>query len=108
LELSLLRADGSRRPYVTIWAVQVGDDLFVRSAYGRGNGWFRRALANPVGRIRAGGVTKDVSFEEPETDVHADVDAAYHAKYDRYGSAVVGSVVGPTAAQATFRVLPRG
>jgi hypothetical protein len=26
---------------------------------------------------------KDVAFEEPEDDVHASVDTAYHAKYDR-------------------------
>ena len=34
------RADGTLRGYVTIWAVRVGDDIYVRSAYGPENGWF--------------------------------------------------------------------
>lgn len=107
LEVASERADGSLRPFVTIWTVRVGDDVYVRSAYGRDNGWFRRALAHPVGRVRAGGVEKDVTFEEPTSDVHADIDAAYHAKYDRFGPAIVGTVVGPAAASATFRLVPR-
>lgn len=107
LEVSSLRADGSLRPYVTIWAVRVGGEVFVRSAYGRDNGWFRRALASPRGRIRAGGVEKDVTFTEPGPDVDDQLDAAYHAKYDRFGPAIVGTVVGPDAARSTFRLAPR-
>jgi hypothetical protein len=34
-------------------------------------------------------------------------DAAYHAKYDRYGPAIVGSVVGEKAAPGTLRLDPR-
>jgi aryl-alcohol dehydrogenase-like predicted oxidoreductase len=34
--------------------VRAGDDLYVRSAYGATNGWFRRAKAAGAGRIRAG------------------------------------------------------
>lgn len=107
LDVTSVRPDGSLRPFVTIWAVRSGDDIFVRSAYGRGNGWFRRALADPRGRIRAGGVEKDVTFEEPASDVHAVVDAAYHAKYDRYGPGIVGTIVGAQGAAATFRLVPR-
>lgn len=107
LEVSSRRPDGSLRPFVTIWAVRVGDDVFVRSAYGRDNGWFRRALADPRGRVRAGGVEKEVTFDEPASDVHAAIDAAYHAKYDRYGPGIVGTVVGAQGAAATFRLVPR-
>ena len=106
LQVSSLRADGSLRPFVTIWVVRVGDDIYVRSAYGRDNGWFRRALADPRGRIRAGGVEKDVAFVEPDGSVHPALDAAYHAKYDRYGPAIVGSVTGAGGAAATFRLDP--
>jgi len=106
LQISSLRADGSLRPFVTIWVVRVGDDIYVRSAYGRDNGWFRRALADPRGRIRAGGVEKDVAFVEPDGSVHPALDAAYHAKYDRYGPAIVGSVTGAGGAAATFRLDP--
>lgn len=107
LEVSSYRPDGTLRPYVTIWTVRAGDDLYVRSAYGRSNGWFRRALASGVGRIRAGGVEKDVRFEEPDDDVHLAVDAAYHATYDRHGAALVGTVTGAHAVGETFRLVPR-
>ena len=106
LQVSSYRPDGSLRPFVTIWAVRAGDDLFVRSAYGRGNGWFRRALASGTGRIRAGGVDKDVRFEEPDQGVHPTVDEAYHAKYDRYGQQIVGTVTGAHAVGETLRLTP--
>ncbi|HYJ66650.1 MAG TPA: DUF2255 family protein [Nocardioidaceae bacterium] len=96
LQVASYRSDGTLRPYVTIWTGRAGDDIYIRSAYGRDNGWFRRALASGIGRIRAGGVEKDVIFEEPGDDVHAAVDAAYHAKYDRHGQQIVGTVTGPT------------
>ena len=108
LQIASRRADGSLRPYVTIWVVRVGDDVFVRSAYGPGNPWFRRAQVSGIGRIRAGGVERDVAFSEPSSDVHAAVDAAYHAKYDRYGARIVGTVVGPQVVATTLRLDPVG
>ena len=107
LRIASARPDGTMRQYVTIWVVRVGDDLYVRSAYGSTNPWFRRAKASGVGRVRAGGLERDVTFAEPARDVHAAVDAAYHAKYDRHGPAIVGTVVGPDAAEVTIRLLPR-
>lgn len=107
LQVSSYRQDGTLRPYVTIWTARSGDDIFIRSAHGRANGWFKRALASGTGRIRAGGVEKDVTFEEPQDDVHTPLDESYHAKYDRYGPAIVGSVTGPHAVGETLRVLPQ-
>ena len=107
LQISSRRLDGSLRPYVTIWVVRSGDDLYVRSAYGHDNGWFQRALTSGEGRIGAGGVERDVAFEVPGGDVDADLDAAYHAKYDRYGPSIVGTVVSPEAARSTLRLVPR-
>ena len=106
LEISSRRADGTLRGFVTIWVVRAGDDLIVRSAYGATNPWFRRAVASGAGRIRAGGVEKDVTFATVAPDAHARIDAAYHAKYDRFGAAIVNTVVGSTAAQSTIRLLP--
>ena len=106
LEIASYRADGSLRPYVTIWAVRAGDDVYVRSAYGPENGWFRRAVASGTGRVRAGGVERDVAFVRPADDVHASIDDAYHAKYDRYGPAIVGTVVGDGVVATTLRVVP--
>jgi len=107
LELSSLRSDGSLRPYVTMWVVRSGDELYVRSAYGPNSGWYRRATASGSGRVRAGGVERDVDFAEAAADAHDGVDAAYHDKYDRYGPAIVGSVVGPDAHRVTVRLVPR-
>jgi hypothetical protein len=33
VEVSSYRPDGSLRPFVTIWVVRVGDDVFIRSTY---------------------------------------------------------------------------
>jgi hypothetical protein len=101
------RPDGSLRPYVTIWTVRVGDDIYVRSAAGPDNPWFRRALASGEGRIRAGGIEQDVTFESPAGDTLESITAAYHAKYDRYGPSIVGTVVSPEAVASTLRLVRR-
>ena len=107
LRLASRRPDGSLRPYVIVWFVRHGDDLYVRSAYGPDNGWFRRARASGQGRIRVGGFERDVTFEEPGGAMDAALDAEYHGKYDRYGPAMVGTVVSPDAAISTLRLDPR-
>ncbi len=107
LQLASERVDQSLRPYVTMWVVRVGDDLYVRSAAGPDNPWYRRAVASGVGRIRGGGIERDITFSTPATDVHAAIDAAYHSKYDQYGPQIVGTVVGPHALAVTIRVIPR-
>ncbi len=106
LQISSRRPDGSLRPSVTIWVVRVDDELFVRSAYGPGNPWFRRAQRSGVGRIRAGGIERDVRFAEPEASAHFAIDDAYHAKYDRHGPRIVGTVVGDRVVETTFRLEP--
>jgi hypothetical protein len=105
LGIAARRPDGTLRPYVTIWVVRVGDDLYVRAVNGRSNPWFRRAAAAGEGSIRAGGVEREVRFEEPGPAVADDITTAYHAKYDRYGPSVVGTVVSPEAVDATLRLV---
>ncbi|HTS95197.1 MAG TPA: DUF2255 family protein [Streptosporangiaceae bacterium] len=110
LQIASRRRDGSLRPYVTIWTVRAGDHLYVRSAYGADNPWFRRATASGSGRIRAGDIERDVTFtpvSELDAATQAAVDAAYHAKYDRYGQQIVGSVTGAHAAPVTLRLVPQ-
>jgi len=77
LQLASKRSDGSLRPNVTMWVVRAGDELYVRSAHGPSNPWYRRAPASGVGRIRADGVELDVTFASAAPDVHAGIDAAY-------------------------------
>ena len=105
--LASRRPDGSLRPYVTMWVVRADDDLYVRSAYGPDNPWYRRATTSGAGRIRAGGIERDVSFVQAPAEALDDIDAAYHAKYDRYGPQIVGSVTGPDAHRVTVRLVPQ-
>jgi len=107
IRLASRRTDGTLRPYVTMWVVRAGDSLYVRSAYGPGNPWYRRAVASGAGRIRAGGAELDVSFAPAATEDQGDIDAAYHAKYDRYGPQIVSSVTGPSTRDVTIRLIPQ-
>lgn len=51
-------------------------------------------------------LARDVRFAAADPGGHEAVDAAYHAKYDRYGPRIVGAVVGPQVADVTLRLVP--
>src|SRR4051812_6151672 len=85
LYVSTQRPDGTLRTGIPIWQVRVGDAIYVRSAHGPQNSWFRRAKGTGAGRISSGGIEKDVTFEPAAADLGEEITAAYHAKYDRYG-----------------------
>jgi hypothetical protein len=87
-----------------MWVVRADDNLYVRSAYGPDHPWYLRARTAGEGRVRVGGVERDVTFESADDAVQGDVDAAYQAKYDRYGPRIVGSVTGPQAHAVTVRL----
>ncbi|MDR7183523.1 hypothetical protein J2X85_000546 [Microbacterium trichothecenolyticum] len=106
LRISSRRPDGTLRPAVTIWHAAVGDALYVRSAHGPENGWFRRAVRSGTGRVTAGGVSKDVTFRLADPAAKTDLDAALHKKYDRYGAAYVRPITGVDAASTTLVVMP--
>jgi hypothetical protein len=108
LQLASRRRDGTLRPYVTMWVVRAGGDVYVRSAHGANNPWYRRATASGTGRIRAGGVEAGVAFAGADDGAQDQIDAAYHAKYDRYGPRIVGSVVGGDAHNVTIRLVRAG
>jgi hypothetical protein len=103
--ISSRRPDGSLRPPVTIWAVVVDGHLYVRSAYGAENGWFRRLVASGAGRVSSGGATADVVARRPSEPEATAVDRAYEAKYARYPGIVAG-MVGPQHHDVTLRLDP--
>jgi hypothetical protein len=105
LRLAARRQDGSLRPFTTMWVVQAGDDLYVRSAGGPERPWYRAASASREGRIQAGGIDAAVEFAAVAAEANQQVDAAYHAKYDRYGPGIVGHVTGPAAHAVTIRLI---
>jgi hypothetical protein len=104
LELASRRPDGTLRPHVTMWVVRNADDLYVRSAHGSDNPWYRRALTSGIGHVRAGGVDAEVNFTSADDADQSAIDDAYHAKYDSYGPRIVGTVVGPNAHDVTIRL----
>ncbi|MFJ3407862.1 DUF2255 family protein [Promicromonospora sp. NPDC090134] len=106
ISVSSRRPDGSLRPGVTVWAVPLDGSVYVRSAYGPENPWFRRARRAGRGRIRAGDLEREVSFELADHTEGFLVDAAYHAKYDRFGPRIVGDVVGEHVHHLTLRLTP--
>jgi hypothetical protein len=66
-----------------------------------------QVLRRPEGRIRAGGLTRDVAFQEPDDADHAAIDQAYRTKYTRHGSRYVDPMVSPAATAATLQLIPR-
>jgi hypothetical protein len=108
LEIASVRHDGTLRNPMTIWVVRLGDDLYVRSYRGRGGSWFRGTQVRHEGRIRAGGVEKDVTFvEETDPSMNDQIDAAYRTKYRRYGARYIDPMVAPEARAATIKLVPR-
>ncbi len=108
LEIASLKRDGTLRTPVTIWVVRLGDDLYVRSVNGRDGAWFREAQQRHEGHIEAGGVDQDVTFvEEPDPGLNEQIDAAYRAKYRRYGANIVNSIISPKARAATVKLAAR-
>jgi hypothetical protein len=107
LEIASRRRDGTLGTPRTIWVVRVGDELYVRSMYGRAGGWFPATQVRHQGHIRAGGVDEDVTFADADPNLNDQIDAAYRDKYRRYGPNIIGGVVNPGAQAATIKLVPR-
>lgn len=116
-ELAVLRATESLRlaaaaagtpasGSVEIGVVTVGDAAYVRAYRGTSSTWFRATQTIGRGRICAGDLEKDVSFESADPSLADDIDAAYHSKYSRYGTAAVGLAVSAASRAATVKINP--
>jgi hypothetical protein len=108
LEIAPLRRDGTLLKPVTIWVARLDDNLYVRSYKGIGGSWFRVAQVRHEGRIRAGGIEKDVTFvQENDPGINDKIDAAYRTKYRRYGAQYVDAMVAAEARATTMKLVPR-
>jgi len=107
LEITSVRPDGTRRKPVTIWVVRDGDHLYVRSVKGPSSAWFRGTQERHEGRVRAGGLEKDVTFVNADHAIDDKVDAAYRAKYRRYAGSILNSVLTAQARSTTIKLVPR-
>ena len=106
VEVAAVTRAGSVRNRVTIWLVRHGEDLFVRSVRGREGAWFRAVQGSKAGRIWAGRLERDVTFEEAGPSINDEIDAAYQTKYRRYAGRILNSVLTPEARSTTLRLVP--
>ncbi len=106
VEISSLREDGTLTKPVTIWAVRVGDELYVRSVRGDAGGWYRAAERRHEGRIEADDAALDVAYEDAANHLDDEIDAGYKEKYG-YPSSPVDSIITDAAKATTTRVVPR-
>ncbi len=107
IEISTRRPDGSLRPSVPIWIVAVNDALYVRSYRGTGGAWHQHATQHPAGSIRSGDHHADVTFAPADQAQREAIDAAYRAKYARYGVTYLPPMLAGQAVNATLRVVPQ-
>lgn len=108
LDIASQRRDGTMTMPVTIWVARHDGGLYVRSAVkGRDAAWFRATQLTRHGRISAGGATKDVTFEDADHRLDGAIDAAFEAKYRRYGPRYVRPMVTPEARSTTLKLVPR-
>lgn len=108
LEIMPLRDNGGLASPVTIWVVRLGEELYVRSWRGSGSDWFRGVLERHAGRIRAGGVEKDVVFvEELDPEINDQIDAVYRTKYREHEAQYVDPMVVSPARETTVRLVPQ-
>ena len=109
LRIATNRTDGTRRRAVPIWVVSAEGQVYVRTWYRRDNGWFGHAVKSRRARISVPGLEADVAIEDvgnDEAGLRASVDAAYRAKYGRYGKTTVERMVTDDAAATTLRLVP--
>lgn len=106
LRLQSFRADGTLRRPVTVWVVRVGDDLVIRSGYGRASAWWRGTQTRGRGRISAGGLDREVAFVVADDELAGMASEAYRTKYRAYGQVSIGPMTSRAAADATLILVP--
>jgi hypothetical protein len=105
LEIAPVRRNGEFRRRTPIWVVRVGDDLYVRAAYGAASGWHGVARASGRARIWAAGVERSVAVEDADPAVLDAVDAGYRSKYASRYASIVDKINDAEHRQTTLRLV---
>ncbi len=106
LHIAPFREDGVTYGTPTwIWSVAVDNALYVRAYNGQDSRWYQAALRQKAGRIRAAGMTKEVTFEPVDGPINDLVGDAYRVKY--HSSPYLSPMIGARARSATVKVMPR-
>ena len=108
LQVAPKRGDGSLAGPRTVWAVRVGDEVYMRSVKGAAGGWYRTTRASHAGHLTGGAVDTDVDFADVDAkaSIGDRIDAAYRAKYGRYPGPVA-SIIADKARATTLKLSPR-
>jgi hypothetical protein len=59
--------------------------------------WYRHASTHPDGAVKTNGVQRDVTFTSADPATRDAIDAAYRAKYARYGASYLTTMLGEQA-----------
>jgi hypothetical protein len=109
MQIAPKHPDGTLRRWLPIWVVCVDDQVYVRTWYRRRTGWFAQVLESHRACIRVPGLQTDVTVADVASEseqVRSAVDAAYRAKYSRYGASTVEQMVADEAAATTLQLRP--
>jgi hypothetical protein len=103
LHISPFREDGTTYGTPTwIWSVVVDDSVYVRAYNGMASRWYKAAMQQKRGRIRAAGMTKDVTFEPVDDSMNDRIDDAYRMKYKT--SAYLPPMISKRSRSATVKI----
>lgn len=108
LHISPFREDGKTYGTPTwIWSVVVDNELFVRAYNGQDSSWYRAAVNQKVGRITVAGMTREVLFEQADTDAKLNklIDDTYRKKYG--DSPYLSSMISTRARSSTIKIIPK-
>jgi hypothetical protein len=105
LRISPFREDGTTYGTPTwIWSVVVDDSLYVRAYNGTASRWYKAAMQQKRGRIKAAAMTKDVTFEPVDESMNDRIDEAYRGKYKT--SSYLPPMIGKRSRSATVKIEP--
>jgi hypothetical protein len=107
VQIAPVRRNGELRQPTTIWLVRVGEDLYVRAAYGANKGWHGVARASGQAHLTAGSVERDVAVQDADPAVLDAVDAAYRDKYGARYASIVKDINNAEKRATTLRLTPR-
>jgi len=106
LQVSPLYDDGRTCGTPTwIWSVVVGEHLYARAWNGQRSSWYQAAVRQRRGRIHLAGCNFQVSFAAvlADSDITAQIDAAYRQKYAGSGYLLPMLQAGPQSATVEIR-----
>ena len=107
IDIAALRADGTLRKPVTIWIARAGDDVYIRSADSRTAAWYRGTQARHEGHIKAGDLSKDITFAPADPALYDAIDDAFRTKYRSQPAQYVNMVLTDEARFTTLKLTPR-